>query len=341
MANKRPGPNPPSDGPSDSSSTLQSQPRAGAPGVTRMRSKTAHTPSVASNAASIRPSTSSYYAEQVRKLEENSIRFASGYDLEEVNSFKAKDPRHQSTPVISKAASPPARDRIARLPSLDSISLAVENTNFRSGGGNSNQLEALNRREQLDLVFGSSTMQTFDKDGPISKSVSGPSLPLEGKTSALDMTRRKKKSISLDPQAANAVVSTPGYRNGLASPTSPGMLTQPASHNAVSGLGSSPGIPGTNNQLINLKQHTRFSSDRTTDGAVSRSALGSPTSSRSTTPVQGFRKTASSFEPLREKLELVESDTTVATYVSQRYLWRTKLHSTSVSLGLMVIIFYE
>ncbi|KAG0008499.1 hypothetical protein BGZ80_003367 [Entomortierella chlamydospora] len=307
MVNKRPGPNPQISAGSTPAQLLQ------AGGIGRMRSKTAHTPSVASTTASIRPSTSSYYAAQVRKLEEESIRFATGYDRLEVDDFKPRDPRHQSTPAVSKTTPLPQRDRIARLPSLNDIAAIAGNTNFGSDDNDSSELEALNRREQRDLVFGLSSSLTFEQSSSITKSASGPILPIDGKSSALDMTRRKKKSISLDPQAANAVMGTPGYRNGLASPTSPGVLTQSASYNAISSF-NSPGMPGANSQLVNLKQHTRFSSDKTTDGATSRSALGSPVSSRSTTPVQGVRKSTNSFEPIREKLELLEDDVPVATY---------------------------
>ncbi|KAF9106104.1 hypothetical protein BGX27_009320 [Mortierella sp. AM989] len=332
MVSKRPGPNP-HISPGSTTSQPSQAGRNGAPTVARMRSKTAHTPSVAAATASTRPSTSSYYAAQVRKLEEDSIRFATGYDRLEVNAFKSKDPRHQSTPVTSRATSPPMRDRIARLPSLNDLAATAEKMSFGGDDNHPSHLEALNRREQRDLVFGDSPSLTFEQSGTIPKSVSGPLLPIEGKSSALDMTRRKKKSISLDPQAANAIMGTPGYRNGLASPGSPGVLTQSASYNAISNL-NSPGMPGSS-QPANLKQHTRFSSDRTMDGTTSRSAIGSPVSSRSTTPVQGLRKSTNSFEPLRERLELLENDVLVATYQLGNCIGRGQFGSVYRALNLV------
>ncbi|KAF9205755.1 hypothetical protein BGZ49_003556 [Haplosporangium sp. Z 27] len=330
MVNKRPGPNP--HVASESTPAPQTGGK-GVLGVTRMRSKTAHTPSVASNTASIRPSSSSFYAAQVRKLEEDSIRFASGYDRLEATTFKPKDPRHQSTPVIGRATPPITKNRAVHLPSLNDNSVAAENTSFGSDEDDTTLVEALNRREQRDLVFGLGSSLTSEQSGSIPKSASGPILPIGSKSSALDMTRRKKKSISLDPQAANAVMGTPGYRNGLASPVSPGMLPQSVSHNAISNL-SSPTTPRPSSQQTSIK-HARYSSDRTIDGAISRSGVGSPVSSRSTTPVQGLRKSTNSFEPLRERLELIENEVPVSTYQLGNCIGRGQFGSVYKALNLV------
>ncbi|KAF9189075.1 hypothetical protein BGZ50_000975 [Haplosporangium sp. Z 11] len=309
--NKRPGPSPIA----SAESTPSDITKTGAlrsPSITRMRSKTAHAPSVASTTASIRPSSAAYYAAQVRKLEEDSIRFANGYDHHETGVFSLKDHRHQSTPVVSKIAPPPLptplhlRDKISHHPSLQDIEAGVENMSFGSDDHDLKDLdEAEHRRAQRDLVFGGTSSPLPSEHSSsglkISKSISGPILSVEGNISTLEKSRRKKKSISLDPQAANAVMGNSRYRDGLASPSSPGLLTQSASYSAISNL-HSPGLNGTSN-LINLKQHTRYSSERSLDGN-SLAALISPTSSRSTTPVQGLRKSTNSIEPLREKLEL-------------------------------------
>lgn len=289
--------------------------------VTRMRSKTAHTPSTASTTASIRPSSSAYYAAQVRKLEEDSIRFAHGYDLQEADALKPRDHRYQSTPMIGRALSPSAKGRVSHQPSLSDIQAGLDGVSFGSDEAPAIELEAENRREQRALVFGRDSPATMEQSATIAKSVSGSSLSgstllADGRVSSLDMMRRKKKSISLDPQAANAVMGNPSYRDGLGSPGSPGLLTQSASYSAISHL-HSPGMTGNASQMTSLKQHTRFSSERTLDG-IGRTALGSPSSSRSTTPVQGLRKSSNSVEPLREKLELLENDALVATFVSGR-----------------------
>ncbi|KAF9434327.1 hypothetical protein BGZ76_008200 [Entomortierella beljakovae] len=315
IANKKLDPNPRSSEDSPTSRLSQSE-VSNRPILARMRSKTAHTPSVASTATSIRPSDSTYYAEQVRKLEEDSIRFATGYDRQEANGFKQKDPRHQSTPVISKNPSL-SGDRITRLPSLNDMSSAIVNNRFGGDQSASIQQEALHRREQRDLVFGSSLSSTSEHSTSIPRSASGPLLPTEIHLSALDTTKRRKKSISLDPQAANAVMGS-GYKNGLSSPGSPGM-TQSTSHNAVS----------------SLKQHIRYSSDKAIDAITNRSAIGSPSSSRSPTPVQGFRRSTNNFEPLREKLELVENYTLMATYQLGNCIGRGQFASVYKALNLV------
>ncbi|KAI1319133.1 hypothetical protein EDD11_004776 [Mortierella claussenii] len=303
---KRPGPSPlVSVG--SSSSQIPKVAGGGAPALTRMRSKTANAPSVASITASIRPSTSSYYAAQVRKLEEDSIRFATGYDRLEATAYKLKDLRHQSTPMTGRATPPPLRDKFSRLPNLNDIEVAVADMSFESDDNDQMQQDAVTRQEQRDLVFGNSSSLVFEQSASISKSVSGPVLPIEGRVSALDMSRRKKKSISLDPQAANAAMGLPSYRDGFASPGSPGLLTQSASYSAISHI-VSPGNMGAGSHLASLKQHTRFSSEKVIDNH------GSPVNSRSTTPVQGLRKSANSVEPIREELELWENHFRVATY---------------------------
>ncbi|KAG0256075.1 hypothetical protein BG011_004765 [Mortierella polycephala] len=339
---KRPGPSPitpTGSTPSDITKTGALRP----PVITRMRSKTAHAPSVASTTASIRPSSAAYYAAQVRKLEEDSIRFANGYDHHETGVLNSNDHRHQSTPVANKIVPPPLptplhhREKISHRPSQEDIEAGVENMSFGSEDLDLKDLnEAEHRRAQRDLVFGgpSSSLPSEQSSSglTIPKSVSGPILSVESSTSALDMSRRKKKSISLDPQAANAVMGNTRYRDGLASPSSPGVLTQSASYSAISNL-HSPGLNGTSN-LINLKQHTRYSSERTLDGN-SRTTLVSPTSSRSTTPVQGLRKSTNSVEPLREKLELWENDSLAATFQLGNCIGRGQFGAVYKALNLV------
>jgi len=273
----------------------------GAVGVTRMRSKTAHALGAASTTASIRPSSSSYYAAQVRKLEEESIRFASGYDRLDTTAFKAND-RHQSSPVPSKNS--PFLNRASMRPSLSDIQAGLQSNHQDVSFGSDDstdlnqQQEADIRREQRDLVFGSSS-----PSGSIPKSASGPLLSAESRLSTQEAVRRRKKSISLDPKAANAVMGSPHHRD----PGSPGFLIQSASYNAISNMNG-------NNQLLNLKQHSRYSSDK--DIPNNKADVASPASSRSSTPVQGgIRKSTLSDQPMREKLELWESDTLTATFV--------------------------
>lgn len=309
VKDKRPGPSPTVSLGSTPSDILKVSGKTGAPAHSRARSKTAHTPSTAGATASIRPSSSSYYAAQVRKLEEESIRFANGYDILESNSLKTRD-RHQSTPTPRRGTPPSIREKVSRQPSLNDIVAGVEDMSFGSDDLNQGELDAETRREQRDLVFGRTTPSPFDPPASLPKSASGPHLTAEGRSSALDMTRRKKKSISLDPQAANAVMGVIGFREGY-SPGSPGILAQSASYSAISTL-TSPG------QVISLsfaKHHGRTSSEKTVDG-THLSTVGTPATSRSTTPVQGLRKSANSVEPLREKLELWESDLLVATFVN-------------------------
>ncbi|KAG0086361.1 hypothetical protein BGZ93_000159, partial [Podila epicladia] len=278
-------------------------PAAKAPVVNRVRSKTAHTPRPASATASIRPSSSAYYAAQVRKLEEesmrDSIRFTNGYEHLE-SSAKIKD-RHMSTPAASRALSPPTTDRVPRRPSLNDFETKLNDLKIRPVDFTRSHLDEDNRKEQRDLVFGGTSPLSFDHSSSLPKSSSGPLLT-DGRHSALDMPRRKKKSISLDPQAANSVMGT--YRDGHVSPSSPGLMIQSASYNALSDMN---GVNGQGVHSSNLKNHTRFSSDRTLDGSFA----GTPISSRSTTPVQGLRK---SVEPLREKLELYENESLAATF---------------------------
>ncbi|KAG0346710.1 hypothetical protein BG005_000577, partial [Podila minutissima] len=299
-ASKRPGPTP--NVPTESSVHIP-VPVAKAPVVNRVRSKTAHTPRPASATASIRPSSSAYYAAQVRKLEEesmrDSIRFTNGYDQLE-SSTKIKD-RHMSTPAASRALSPPTTDRVPLRPSLNDIEAELNDLKIRPVDITRSHPDEDDRKEQRDLVFGSTSSLSFDHPPSLPKSSSGPLLT-DGCHSALDMSRRKKKSISLDPQAANSVMGT--YRDGHVSPSSPGLMIHSASYNALSNMN------GTNGQGVHsssLKNRTRFSSDRTLDGPFA----GTPISSRSTTPVQGLRK---SVEPLREKLELYENESLAATF---------------------------
>jgi hypothetical protein len=311
VKDKRPGPSPIVSAGSTPANILKVGGKAGTPVLSRVRSKTAHTPSTAGTTASIRPSTSSYYAAQVRKLEEESIRFANGYDILESNLLKTRD-RHQSTPSPRRGTPPSVREKVSRHPSLNDIVAGVEDMSFGSDDLNQNELDAETRREQRDLVFGRTTPSPFDPPpASLPKSASGSLLTAEGRSSALDMARRKKKSISLDPQAANAVMGVTGFREGYGSPGSPGILAQSASYSAISTL-TGPG------QVISLsfaKHHGRTSSEKTLDGNH-LSTVGTPATSRSTTPVQGLRKSTNSVEPLREKLELWESDLLVATFVS-------------------------
>ncbi|KAF9948017.1 hypothetical protein BGZ72_010005, partial [Mortierella alpina] len=299
--------------------------------VTRMRSKTAHAPSTASTTASIRPSSSAYYAAQVRKLEEDSIRFAHGYDLLEANALKPRDHRYQSTPAVGRAASPSTKGRVSHQPSLSDIQAGVDASSFGSDETPAIEVEAETRREQRALVFGRDSSATTEQSTTMAKSVSGSTLSADGRLSSFDVIRKKKKSISLDPQAANAVMGNPSYRDGLGSPGSPGLLTQSASYSAISHL-NSPGLTGNASQMTSLKQHTRFSSERTLDGI---GALASPSSSRSTTPVQGLRKSANSVEPLREKLELLENDALVATFQLGNCIGRGQFGSVYKALNLV------
>ena len=295
-ANKRPGPTPIVLEPS-----VQPIPAATAPVVNRVRSKTTHTPRTASATASIRPSSSAYYAAQVRKLEEESIReslrFTNGYDHQE-SLVKVKD-RHMSTPAVSRALSPPTSDRVPRRPSLNDMEAELNDLKIGPVDITQRHLDEGNRREQRDLVFGSTSPLSFDHPPSLPKSASGPLLT-DRRQSALDMSRRRKKSISLDPQTANSVMGT-SYRDMPASPSSPGLLMQSASYNALSNMNQ--GVHASS-----LKNHTRFSSDRTLEGSFA----GTPINSRSTTPVQGLKKSA---EPLREKLELYENESLAATFV--------------------------
>lgn len=234
----------------------------------------------------------------------DSIRFTNGYDQLE-SSTKIKD-RHMSTPAASRALSPPTTDRVPLRPSLNDIEAELNDLKIRPVDITRSHPDEDDRKEQRDLVFGSTSSLSFDHPPSLPKSSSGPLLT-DGCHSALDMSRRKKKSISLDPQAANSVMGT--YRDGHVSPSSPGLMIHSASYNALSNMN------GTNGQGVHsssLKNRTRFSSDRTLDGPFA----GTPISSRSTTPVQGLRK---SVEPLREKLELYENESLAATFVSSSY----------------------
>ncbi|KAF9551809.1 hypothetical protein EC957_004132 [Mortierella hygrophila] len=328
VKDKRPGPSPTVSAGSTPVDMLKVGGKTGTPALSRARSKTAHTPSTASTTASIRPSSSSYYAAQVRKLEEESIRFANGYDILESNSLKTRD-RHQSTPAPRRGTPPSIREKVSRHPSLNDIVAGVEDTSFGSDDLNQSELDAETRREQRDLVFGRTTPSPFDPPASLPKSASGPLFTAGGRSSALDMTRRKKKSISLDPQAANAVMGGIGFREGY-SPGSPGIMTQSASYSAISTL-TGPG------QVISLsfaKHHGRTSSEKTMDG-THLSTVGTPATSRSTTPVQGLRKSANSVEPLREKLELWESNLLVATFQLGNCIGRGQFGSVYKALNLV------
>ncbi|KAF9947129.1 hypothetical protein BGZ70_002861, partial [Mortierella alpina] len=147
-----------------------------------------------------------YYAAQVRKLEEDSIRFAHGYDLLEANALKPRDYRYQSTPMIGRAVSPSAKGRVSHQPSLSDIQAGMDRISFGSDETPAIELEAESRKEQRALVFGRDSPATMEQSTTIAKSVSGSTLSADGRVSSLDMMRRKKKSISLDPQAANAVM---------------------------------------------------------------------------------------------------------------------------------------
>ncbi|KAF9104006.1 hypothetical protein BGX29_002582 [Mortierella sp. GBA35] len=329
VKDKRPGPSPIVSAGSTPVDILKVGDKTG-PVLSRVRSKTAHAPSTAGITASIRPSSSAYYAAQVRKLEEESIRFANGYDILESNSLKARDPRHQSTPAPRRGTPSSIREKVSRQPSLNDIVAGVEDMSFGSDELNQNELDAETRREQRDLVFGRNTPSPFDPPASLPKSSSGPLLTAEGRTSALDMSRRKKKSISLDPQAANAVMGVTGFREGYGSPSSPGILTQSSSYSAISTLSS----PGQQISLSFAKYHGRTSSDKTQDG-TQLSTLGTPASSRSTTPVQGLRKSANSVEPLREKLELWEGEILVATFQLGNCIGRGQFGSVYRALNLV------
>src|SRR5690349_23571409 len=153
VKDKRPGPSPIVSAGSTPADILKAGGKTGAQALSRVRSKTAHTPSTAGTTASIRPSSSSYYAAQVRKLEEESIRFANGYDILEANSLKTRD-RHQSTPTPRRGTPPSIREKVSRHPSLNDIVAGVEDVSFGSDDLNQNELDAETRREQRDLVFG-------------------------------------------------------------------------------------------------------------------------------------------------------------------------------------------
>ncbi|KAF9570955.1 hypothetical protein EC968_001145 [Mortierella alpina] len=228
--------------------------------------------------------------------------------------------------MIGRAVSPSAKGRVSHQPSLSEIQAGEDEASFGSDESPAMELEAENRREQRALVFGRDSPANMEQSTTIAKSLSGSTLSADGRMSSLDMMRKKKKSISLDPQTANAVMGNPSYRDGLGSPGSPGLLTQSASYSAISHL-HSPGLTNNAGQMTSLKQHTRFSSERTLDG-TGRTALGSPSSSRSTTPVQGLRKSANSVEPLREKLELLENDALVATFVGGRGEFREDIYNS-------------
>ncbi|KAF9924187.1 hypothetical protein FBU30_005805 [Linnemannia zychae] len=329
VKDKRPGPSPVISAESTPTSIFKVGGKTGAPVVMRARSKTAHTPPTVGTTASIRPSSSAYYAAQVRKLEEESIRFANGYDLLESNFPKTRD-RHQSTPAPRRGTPPSIREKAFCHPSLNDIVAGVEDMSFGSDELNQIELDAETRREQRDLVFGRTTSSPFDPPASLIKSTSGPLLIPEGRPTGLDMTKRKKKSISLDPQAANAVIGISGFREGYSNPNSPGISTQSASYNAISTLA------GTG-QVISLsfaKHHNRTSSEKTVDG-THLSTLGTPASSRSTTPVQGLRKSANSVEPLREKLELWENDHLVATFQLGNCIGRGQFGSVYKALNMV------
>ncbi|KAG0053379.1 hypothetical protein BGZ83_001213 [Gryganskiella cystojenkinii] len=302
LKDKRPGPSPVL---AAKSSPNQPNGLASIVGVTRMRSKTAHAPTTASTTASIRPSSSAYYAAQVSKLEEDSIRFANGYDRLDAPAFKSKD-RHRSSPVPNK--SPLLSREMASLrPSLSDIQAGFQSGSQDISFGSEGSEEAGARKEQRDLVFGTSP-QSFDRSSPspLPKSASGSFLSAaDGRLSAQEGVGKKKKSISLDPQAANAIMGSPSYRESLVNTGSPGFLIQSASYHALSNMNSS-------NQLLSLKQHSRYSS--TDKDGANRSAVASPASSRSSTPVQGVRKSTISDQTLREMLELWENDSLTATY---------------------------
>ncbi|KAG0277018.1 hypothetical protein BGZ95_006663 [Linnemannia exigua] len=329
VKDKRPGLSPIVSAGSTPTDILKVGGKAGGPVLSRVRSKTAHTPSTAGTTASIRPSSSSYYAAQVRKLEEESIRFANGYDILETNPLKTRD-RHQSTPMPHRGTPPSIREKVSRHPSLNDIVAGVEDMSFGSDDLNQSELDAETRREQRDLVFGGTTPSPFDPPASLPKSASGPLLTAEGRTPALDMARRKKKSISLDPQAANAVMGVTGFREGYGSPGSPGLMAHSASYNAISTLTG----PGQVISLSFVKHHGRTSSEKTLDG-THLSTIGTPASSRSTTPVQGLRKSANSVEPLREKLELWESDLLVATFQLGNCIGRGQFGSVYKALNLV------
>ncbi|KAF9414438.1 hypothetical protein BGZ94_000395 [Podila epigama] len=286
------------------------RPAASAPQIqNRARSKTATATSTrtASATASIRPCASAYYAAQVRKLEEDSIRFANGYSQQD-NPMKVRD-RHMSTPATGRIPPLPTIERFPRRPSLDDVEAELNDLKLEPFDKTQNRYDEDNRKEQRELVFGGESPLPFDYPMSVPKSASGSLLSPENRQPALDMTRRKKKSISLDPQAANSAMGALSYRDGYISPSSPGLLTQSMSHNALSTMSS----PGANNHGVyvsNPKNHSRLSSERTVDG----SSAGTPISSRSTTPVQGLRKSNNGGEPLREKLELYENDTLTATF---------------------------
>ncbi|KAG0231087.1 hypothetical protein BGW42_000504 [Actinomortierella wolfii] len=343
--------------------------------LTRVRSKTAHTPSIASLTPVIRPSNSSYYAAQIRKLEEDSIRYSTGIEqLQKIGlpvipsmipppsspttaSFSSSamtttsttttttKERHLSAPVPPKGQ---LREKASRRPSLDDIVAGVEtprstlDTATHSTNSHSSGTRGMTSDQYLDSASRTATILEDDEgeaDLPsmnrpqsqphhyqqkarLPRSTSGSALvPQESSASSFSHgfslapsslesggglgARRKKKSISLDPQAANAIMQGKRsvYRDGLASPISPG-LTSSASYNGFnsSGMGQESGMA--------FKQHSRFVSEKVDLTSI----VGSPSNSRSTTPVQGLRKSTNSTEPLREKLDLVENGRVTATF---------------------------
>ncbi|KAF9579527.1 hypothetical protein BGW38_004178, partial [Lunasporangiospora selenospora] len=268
--------------------------------VTRARSRTAHAPSTT---ASIRPSSSAFYAAQVRKLEEESIRFGVGYDQPDSLGFKSND-RHQSTPVAySRARSPTSDERMTHRPSLGDIIAKVEDMGLKNGEANLSAGK-IDIGEPMEQRRYKGRTASYEPPPTIQKSLSGPLLPTAFGSSLQDPIRRKKKSISLDPQTANAVMGNPNYRDGYASPGSPGLVTHSSSYNALANLG--PSSTGT-------RHHNRHPSDKTSESG-SRSSFGSPASSRSSTPVHGLRKSGSGSEPLCEYLELWENGVLSSTF---------------------------
>ncbi|GJJ74585.1 transgelin [Entomortierella parvispora] len=151
---KRPGPSPmlpPKPSPAQPPKGLN-----GAVGVTRMRSKTAHAIGAASTTASIRPSSSAYYAAQVRKLEEDSIRFANGYDRLDTAAFKVND-RHQSSPI-------PNKDFASNKADLASPASSRSSTPVQ-GGVRKNTISDQPMREKLELWENDTLTATFKLGG--------------------------------------------------------------------------------------------------------------------------------------------------------------------------------
>ncbi|KAF9977584.1 hypothetical protein BGZ73_005567 [Actinomortierella ambigua] len=367
-ASKRPGPTPlvaPDLGQAPKTSRAAApapaSPSPSAQPLMRMRSKTAHAPSIASSTPVIRPSNSSYYAAQIRKLEEDSIRYSTGIEhLQKMglpivppvvlpssappppqllptptpssSSSSSTKERHLSAPVPPKAQ---LREKASRRPSLDDIVAGVESSLILDNevaasttAMTSSRTATILEDDEDEMVFGSSASRLLQQQqspppqqlkARFPRSTSGSALIPEPSSSlgihgaALDMAgggagvgaRRKKKSISLDPQAANAILQTKRsvYRDGLASPVSPGLVAS-GSYGALST--STMGPDG-----MALKQHGWFASEKVDLTSI---MMGSPSTSRSTTPVQGLRKSANSTEPLREKLDLEEGGRVTATF---------------------------